>query len=109
MVDKKPVGRPIGPTNPDKLHADELTRWIKVNKRIRGLIETQLTYLENRLKDNSINLEGVLEIMSGLSSLLTTSSRTIESGLKALDKPHAANDTEDMESMLESFHGGKGG
>ncbi len=114
MDTKKPVGRPLGPVDPDKLHAQEIVRWIKVKQHIRELIEKQLDYVETRVGsngDSGVNLDGMLQIMDGLSKLLKVSSDTIESGLKLLEKgsSRATGNEEDINEVLESIHGGKGG
>lgn len=106
----KGAGRKPNPTDPESAHRSELLAWAKVNRRIRELIEKQLSFFECQLESadsggSTLSVESMLEVMKGLGDLLTVGNKTLESGLKALDKGKAPED-EDAESIVESLQGG---
>lgn len=108
----KGAGRPRNLTDPESSHKSEIIAWTGVNRRIRGLIEKQLSFFEKQLAaadkgGSTLSVESMLDVMKGLGDLLTVGTKTVEQGLKALDrgKPH---DDEDAESILGDLQGGRG-
>jgi len=64
--------------------------WLLVNQRIRKLVEKQLKKFEDMIASGGDKtLEMQIEIMSALRDLLTSSSRVVENGLKALAQDKA--------------------
>ncbi len=106
-------GRPRNPTDPESAHRAEILAWVALNSRTRKLLEKQLAYFEKKLADPdavTMNMEGMLEIMSGLGTLVTTGNRVVEQGLKALDRPRGgAPVDDDPEAIMADLTGGKGG
>lgn len=114
MTEAKPVGRPRNPTDAEKGYKDEVLAWVKVAKRIRGLIEKMLDFFEEQLKNvgkggSTLSVETMLDVMEGLGKLLATSSRTIESGLAALEKGTKGPSDDDPEAIMDRLKGGLGG
>lgn len=108
------VGRPAGPVDPAKQHEKELLGWIKISSRIRGLVEKQLSFLENKLANADtgnvgVQLDDMLSIMSALGSLLTVSTKTVETGLKVLERPNSGTkDETDPNRISDLLEGGRG-
>lgn len=108
------AGRPRNPTTPELAHETEILAWTKVNKRIRELIEKQLGFFEKQLGaadhgGSTLSVESMLAVMKGLGDLLGTGAKTVESGLKALEKgTKGGKDDEDPESIMANLQGGSG-
>jgi hypothetical protein len=108
------AGRPAKPVDPESAHKSEILAWTEVNRRIRRLIEKQLAFLEKQLESvgtggSPVSMETMLEIMHGLGDLLGVGNKTVESGLKALEKGRPAGaDNEDPESVMANLQGGGG-
>lgn len=114
-TEAKRVGRPAGPVDPAKQHEAEMLGWVRVGTRIRKLVETQLSYLENKLSNahtgnTSLPLADMLTVMQALGTLLTVSTKTVEAGLKALDRPGgtASKDDNDPDRIANLLEGGRG-
>ena len=106
----RPVGRPAKPSDPELAHKSEILAWTSVNSRIRKIIEKQLGFFEKQLAaadsgGSTLSVESMLDVMKGLGEMLTVGNKTVESGIKALDKGKP-NDDEDAESIVESLQGG---
>lgn len=113
MEEPRPVGRPRNPTDPEAAHKAEIIAWVGVNKRIRQLLEKQLTYFESQFKTPdagiTMSVDAVLEIMTGLGQLVTTGNRVVEQGLKALDRgSRPLGEAESEEEVMSSLIGGRG-
>jgi len=110
----KKVGRPAGPVDPVKLHEQEMLGWVRVGTRIRKLVETQLAFLEKKLSNadtgnTGVQLDDMLAIMQSLGTLLTVSTKTVESGLKVLERPNSGpKDETNPDRISELLEGGRG-
>jgi len=109
------VGRPPGPVDPIKQHERELVGWVKVGARIRKLVETELDFFENKLKNahtgnTALSIDDMLSIMQALGNLLTVSTKTVETGFKALERPGSGptKDETDPNRIAELLEGGRG-
>jgi len=108
------VGRPAKPTDPESAHKSEILAWTAVNSRIRRLIEKQLSFFEKQLAaaesgGSTLSVESMLDVMKGLGDLLTVGSKTVESGLKSLEKGKPpGGDNEDPETIMANLQGGGG-
>ena len=109
----RPVGRPRNPTDAEESYKQEVLAWIKVAKRIRQLLEKMLDYLESQLKNvgqggATVSMDTMLDVMEGLGKLMVTSTKTIESGMAALEKGTKSPNDDDPEALMESLKGGLG-
>lgn len=113
-IQPKPVGRPPNPTNPIEAHKSEILKWVEVTKRARQLLEKQLVFFEKQLGNadtgtSTLSMEGMLQVMSGLGTLVLTSTKVVDQGLKTLDKPSpGGKDAEDPEEIMDALKGGRG-
>lgn len=109
----RPVGRPKNPSDAEAGYKQEVIAWVKVAQRIRKLIEKMLSYLESQLKNidqggATVTMDTMLDVMEGLGKLLVTSTKTIESGLAALEKGTGKPNDDDPEAIMDSLKGGLG-
>lgn len=108
------AGRPQGSLkDPETSYKQELQSWIYISRSVRKLIERQLSLFDKKIADVEKNvvtmvIEDQLAIMAGLTSLLNTSVRTAESGLKVTKSNSNDEPSENPEKLMQELEGGKG-
>lgn len=112
MTEPRPVGRPKKPSDAEEGYKQEVLAWVQVSTRIRKLIEKQLKFLESQLANSdtggsTLSMSTMLEVMEGLGKLLVVSSKTVESGIKALERGSGGNNgNEDPDEIARMLQGG---
>ncbi len=107
------MARPEGSyTTPEYLLEKEIKAWVSTAKKTRDITDKILSGLEEDIEAKTLNLQGRLEILSGLKDIASTATRVIESGTKILSAAHGSKPgeipVEDPEALLAEFSGGKG-
>lgn len=69
----------------DSIVSKELLSWLKLHPRIRKMIETQVAEFEKTIEGGGTNLDGQLKILSGLQTIVQTSTKIVDSLIKALN------------------------
>jgi hypothetical protein len=100
-------GRPAGSIQtPKSLLRSDITSTIKLNTRIRSLIDTIITDLTKQTSNPETPVQARLNIIVSLSQALNASTKTIETVVKMLeDSPKAETQPEREESVEDILKG----
>ena len=107
-MDKRKPGRPEGTIDsPRVMLQRDIKDSVKLNQRLRGLLNKQIDAVERLLENDDIPLPDRLKVIEALTNSLGAQSKGIESTAKHIVNVESEGGKGEEEVTLESLIGGK--